>query len=129
MLQQGCLIPSPGGGLCQLSNALYQAARLRGCDIVERHAHTRAVPGSAAVFGDDATVAWNYVDLRLRPVGRLRLEVTVDDERLSVRFTGDEGEFGGRAVSGGSPAAAPIARTCATCDETKCFRHQGTNAS
>src|SRR5262249_53374938 len=24
MLQQGCLVPSTGGGLCQLSNALYQ---------------------------------------------------------------------------------------------------------
>ena len=26
MLQQGCLVPATGGGLCQLSNALYEAA-------------------------------------------------------------------------------------------------------
>ncbi|HXO01078.1 MAG TPA: VanW family protein, partial [Stellaceae bacterium] len=38
MLQQGCLVPAVGGGLCQLSNALYDAALQAGCEIVERHA-------------------------------------------------------------------------------------------
>src|SRR5580704_19650081 len=66
MLQQGCLVPAIGGGLCQLSNALYDAALQAGCEIVERHAHSRIVLGSAAATGRDATVAWNYVDLRFR---------------------------------------------------------------
>src|SRR5829696_1270535 len=47
MLQGGCLIPAVGGGLCQLSNALYDVALQAGCDIVERHAHSRRVPGTA----------------------------------------------------------------------------------
>ncbi|HXP03758.1 MAG TPA: VanW family protein, partial [Stellaceae bacterium] len=41
MLQQGCLVPATGGGLCQLSNAIYEAALQAGCEIVERHAHSR----------------------------------------------------------------------------------------
>ena len=67
MLQQGCLVPATGGGLCQLSNAIYEAALQAGCEIVERRAHSRRVAGSAAALGRDATGAWHYVDLRLRP--------------------------------------------------------------
>src|SRR3984893_2592582 len=74
MLQQGCLVPAAGGGLCQLSNALYDAALQAGCEIVERHAHSRIVVGSAAGAGRDATVAWNYVDLRFRALKSLRIE-------------------------------------------------------
>ena len=48
MLQQGCMVASTGGGLCQLSNALYEVALQAGCRIVERHAHSRIVPGSLA---------------------------------------------------------------------------------
>src|ERR1700760_791662 len=44
-LREGCVIASVGGGLCQLSNALYDAALQAGFEIVERHAHTRIVPG------------------------------------------------------------------------------------
>src|SRR5580704_1567654 len=55
MLREGCMMASVGGGLCQLSNALYDAALAAGCEIVERHAHSLVVPGSAAVAGRDAT--------------------------------------------------------------------------
>src|SRR6266478_430431 len=63
-LREGCLIPAIGGGLCQLSNAIYELALQAGCAITERHAHSRVIPGSAAERGRDATVAWNYIDLR-----------------------------------------------------------------
>src|ERR1044071_8509785 len=62
-LRQGCLIPNLGGGLCQLSNALYDAALKADFEIVERHAHSKIIPGSLAEIGRDATVFWNYVDL------------------------------------------------------------------
>lgn len=45
-LREGCLVTSTGGGLCQLSNGLYEAALAAGFEIVERHAHSRLVPGS-----------------------------------------------------------------------------------
>jgi len=96
MLQQGCMVPAIGGGLCQLSNALYDAALQAGCVIVERHAHSRVVPGSAAMNGRDATVAWNYVDLRFRPVQALQLSVRLTADELVVRLLG---------VAGARPAA------------------------
>ncbi len=85
-LREGCIIPSIGGGLCQLSNALYDAALSAGFEIVERHAHTRVVPGSLAEIGRDATVFWNYVDLRFKSSSPFRIEATMDANFLTVRF-------------------------------------------
>lgn len=85
-VREGCIIPSVGGGLCQLSNALYDAALRAGCEIVERHAHTRVVPGSQAAEGRDATVFWNYVDLRWRAPRALRLEASLSRDQLVVRL-------------------------------------------
>src|ERR671912_569193 len=45
-LREGCIIATVGGGLCQLSNALYDAALDAGLEIVERHAHSRVIAGS-----------------------------------------------------------------------------------
>jgi len=86
MLQQGCMVPAVGGGLCQLSNALYDAALQAGCEIVERHAHSRVVPGSQAALGRDATVAWNYVDLRFRANRDLLLRTRLDKTDLHVEL-------------------------------------------
>lgn len=127
MLQEGCLVPAIGGGLCQLSNGLFEAALQSGCEIVERHRHSRRVPGSAAAVGRDATVAWNYVDLRFRAPRTLRLSVTLEAGQLRIAFLGDPTD---------GPAAAPSAfdlgdgpqqdaRSCATCDEVDCHRHEG----
>jgi hypothetical protein len=85
-LRQGCLIPTVGGGLCQLSNALYQCALESGFEIIERHAHSQVVPGSAAEYGMDATVFWNYVDLRFRSRAAFRIEASLAGGRLIVRF-------------------------------------------
>ncbi len=83
-LRQGCVIPSIGGGLCQLSNGIYQAALQAGLDIVERHPHTQIVPGSHAALGQDATVFWNYIDLRLAAPFAWRLEVRMNAHELRV---------------------------------------------
>jgi VanW like protein/Glycosyl transferases group 1 len=124
MLQEGCLVPATGGGLCQLSNALYDAALQAGCEIVERHAHSRVVAGSAAAFGRDATVAWNYVDLRFRSSIKLQIEARLSRDQLVIRF---------RSQSSGTAAPAPLsglagrgraAQSCGTCGETACFRHE-----
>ena len=57
-LREGCIIPNIGGGLCQISNALYDAALKANFEIIERHAHTQVVRGSLAEQGRDATVFW-----------------------------------------------------------------------
>lgn len=125
MLQQGCLVPSVGGGLCQLSNGLFEAAVQAGCGIVERHAHSRVVPGSAAEAGRDATVAWNYVDLRVRVPITLRLEVKLENGDLVVRFLGPAGAAKAEPTIVLSRKPPPItARSCGTCNEVACFRHE-----
>ncbi len=129
-LREGCIIPTIGGGLCQLSNALYDLALQTGAQIVERHAHSRRVPGSTAAEGRDATVFWNYVDLRFRPTSDLQLSVTVDPAELVVRFISAViGYPTSPAVVLSSPAPAspvedlPPMESCETCGVTACFRH------
>jgi len=90
----GRLNVSLGGGLCQLSNALYWVALHLGCSASERHRHSfdcfpdsyRTVP-----FGAGATVYYNYVDLRFRNDGKktFLLKVWVDGEHLHVEAFAD----------------------------------------
>jgi len=60
----GILIPSWGGGVCQVSTTLYVAALLAGMEILERHNH--AVAPSYVPTGMDAAVAYGVADLKLR---------------------------------------------------------------
>ncbi|HLK24967.1 MAG TPA: VanW family protein [Caulobacteraceae bacterium] len=125
MLREGCLIPAVGGGLCQLSNALYEVALTAGCEIVERHAHSRIVPGSAAAGGRDATVAWNYVDLRFRSDRDLRLAVALGADELIVALDAREAASDAvRATGPGGVERRLLARSCAVCGETACALHE-----
>ena len=119
-LREGCIIPNIGGGLCQLSNALYDAALDAGCEIVERHPHTQVIPGSLAEKGRDATVFWNYIDLRFRSDQELRVEARLDSESLTVQFRGDSPaprfhQINRAVLHSDGP------NSCATC-ETDCHR-------
>lgn len=120
-LREGCLIPNIGGGLCQVTGLLYQAAIKAGLEVVERHAHSRLVPGSMGEKGLDATVFWNYVDLRFRADFPWRLEVELDAAHLHVRVR--SGESGHP-----EPIPEPLTRKaatgdCLTCEQVECFRH------
>jgi hypothetical protein len=84
-VRAGCVIPAVAGGLCLLSNSLYQLAIKAGLEIVERHGHTHEIFDAHAQRGD-ATVFWNYVDLRFRAPEALRLEVELDENSLRVSF-------------------------------------------
>jgi hypothetical protein len=125
MLKEGCMVASTGGGLCQISNALFEVALQSGCAILERHAHSRAVPGSAAQLGRDATVAWNYVDLRFRAPQEMQLRVTLSATKLKVRLFG-------RAQPRQPAMPAPdrdrrplaAAHDCGSCGRTTCHRHE-----
>jgi uncharacterized low-complexity protein len=133
MLQEGCLVTSTGGGLCQLSNALYAVALEVGAEVLERHAHSRVVPGSHAAAGRDATVAWNYVDLRFRAAQDLLLRVTLDAATLRVSLHGRslQPAASPRAVTpvdAGLPAQRTTAGDCGSCGEIACHRHEGVRA-
>ncbi|NPV81254.1 MAG: hypothetical protein HPY52_13445 [Firmicutes bacterium] len=58
------LVPDLGGGVCQVSSTLYNAALLAGLEISARSHHS-IVPAYVPP-GRDATVAYDYLDLRFR---------------------------------------------------------------
>jgi hypothetical protein len=133
MLQEGCLIPAIGGGLCQLSNALYQVALSAGCEMVERHAHSRIVPGSATASQRDATVAWNYIDLRFRAIHDLRLVVRLTASNLDVAlFSKAEVDPGAGRIAESRRSTRHSAQhntlpifndhACESCGQVTCFR-------
>lgn len=119
-LREGCMIATVGGGLCQLSNALHEAGLDAGLEVVERHAHTRIVPGSRAEAGRDATVFWNYLDFRIRSRSPFRIEarLTADELVLTIR-----GGIAGAFVPLPEIPAGAIAHDCLTCGQTTCHRH------
>ncbi|MDB6078092.1 MAG: hypothetical protein JWO82_1839, partial [Akkermansiaceae bacterium] len=133
-LREGCLVPAIGGGLCQLSGLLYQAALEAGLTIVERHAHSRILPGSTAEQDLDATIFWNYVDLRFRGKSAWRIEVALTASDLVVRIRTD------KPAAEDSPTATPAAEIqpqpraapsgdCLTCGMLSCFRHPAATAA
>lgn len=85
-IREGCTVPTIAGGLCQLSNALYDAALHADFDIVERHRHTKVIKGSLAEQDRDATVKWNYIDLRFKSSFDFRIEVALTSDKLIVCF-------------------------------------------
>ena len=120
-LREGCIIPNVGGGLCQLSNALYDAAVQASFEIVERHRHTQVVHGSLAEHDRDATVFWNYVDLRFRAAKPFRISARMDSDNLIVEFRGEKTESKTlHQISRRGHQSEP--NSCATCGVGDCHR-------
>lgn len=128
-LREGCLIPTTGGGLCQLSSALYDAALRAGFEIVERHAHTEVIPGSLAEIGRDATVFWNYVDLRFKSQHCFRIEAAMNATSLTIRIRCQVNKSRQQAPAvvryTNLTLAKAAPQSCASCDVQDCFRHAG----
>ncbi len=128
-LREGCLIPSVGGGLCELSNALYDAALKADYEIVERHAHSQIVAGSLAEQGRDATVFWNYIDLRFKSPTAFRIEAKLDKDYLTVKFKSQNKDSKLSQLAPdetgeiqNSKSKLRITNSCAACGAGDCFR-------
>ncbi|HHY36508.1 MAG TPA: hypothetical protein GX518_02330 [Firmicutes bacterium] len=82
------LVPGIGGGICQVSSTLFHAALLAGMDVVERHCHSR--PVAYIPLGLDATVAYDYLDLKLthRGISPLLVVAGTREDRLEVAVLG-----------------------------------------
>lgn len=130
-LREGCLVANIGGGICQLSNLLYNAALDAGLEIIERHPHSRLIPGSLAELDRDATIFWNYVDLRFRAPFPFRLETILTATEIKVRIRANPSEAATStptpSVTAEAAAGAPVRSNpsgdCQTCGMTSCFRH------
>ena len=64
VMLDGKLVPGVGGGICQVSSTLFNAALLSGMDITERTPHFE--PVGYIPQGRDATVAWGYLDFKFK---------------------------------------------------------------
>jgi VanW like protein/Glycosyl transferases group 1 len=135
-LREGCLIPSVGGGLCQLSNALYDAALKANFEIIERHAHSQIVAGSLAEQGRDATVFWNYIDLRFKSTAAFRIEAKLGKSHLHVYFKSENKNSKTFQISSNAKKAVQNPQSqlqnpqsCATCGIDDCFRSLKSDAN
>ena len=61
-IMDGEFVQGVGGGICQLSSTLYNAALLANLKIIERHNHSR--PLSYVPLGRDATVVFGALDFK-----------------------------------------------------------------
>jgi VanW like protein len=126
-LREGCLYPEIGGGICQLSNALYAVALDARCQILERHGHSQIIPGSAAEHDKDATVAWNYIDLRFSPATDVVLEAKLTEKELIVSLRSKQPirKLIPLKLAGSSRNRIKSdEHSCPSCGETSCFRHK-----
>lgn len=88
VILKGKLTPGIGGGICQVSSTLYNAALLSGMDIVERRNHSLVV--HYLPKGLDATFADGYVNFKFRnSTGKqLLIRTVVKDKNLTVKLFG-----------------------------------------
>ncbi len=81
----GELTNAIGGGNCQVSTTLYNAAKkIDGVKITERHEHGKDV--GYIEMGKDATVAYDYLDLKFKNNNNfdLKLSAYVKDNKVCV---------------------------------------------
>ncbi len=83
-----------GGGVCQVSSTLYNAALLAGFSVIERSPHYQ--PPSYVPLGQDATVADGQIDLKLKNVRKqaVYLQSVAEAGILEIRLYGkrEQGE-------------------------------------
>ena len=73
-----------GGGVCQVSSTLFNAAEAAGLAVLERHPHSKKV--SYVEEGRDAATSFGGIDLRLENTQpfAVRIEAAVDKEAETV---------------------------------------------
>lgn len=77
------VVPGVGGGICQSSTTLYNAARAAQLEIVERRIHS--IAPSYIKHGLDATVAWPYTDFKFKNTSNTPIIVKAEIQKWRVR--------------------------------------------
>lgn len=92
MLIRGELKQIAGGGICQVSTTLFNAALTAGLEIVEKHNHTWDIWGEERFIdlGLDATYAYGRKDLIVKNTHEcdlvLRIKLNQDDMTMEAEF-------------------------------------------
>jgi len=84
----GKVVDGIGGGICQVSSTLYNAAVLADLEIVYRTNHS--MPVSYTPLGRDATVSYGSIDFKIKnnKESPIKLEVIGDGSTLTVNVYG-----------------------------------------
>jgi len=79
-------VPGVGGGICQVSTTLYQAAKKVGLKMVERHTHS--LPVTYTTKGKDATVAYGVKNLRIKNNKKYSIKIvtTADKNKTTCKI-------------------------------------------
>lgn len=90
-LINGKLVPSVGGGLCQLSGLIYYSCLHTNLEILERHNHSADIYTDETRFtplGSDATVVYGYKDLKIKNTLTKPIQFTflLSDKELTIRL-------------------------------------------
>ena len=86
IISGGRYVNGIGGGICQVSGTLFNAAVLAGMEITERRNHGLKI--GYLPDGRDATVSWGTIDLRFINTTELEVTIliTIENGVLEVRF-------------------------------------------
>ncbi|OQB13831.1 MAG: Vancomycin B-type resistance protein VanW [Firmicutes bacterium ADurb.Bin193] len=78
-----------GGGVCQVSTTIYNAALGAGLEIVERHQHENEV--GYVKLGDDATVSYGTLDLKIKnnKTYPIKFRVSVGADTIDAEVVSD----------------------------------------
>lgn len=76
-----------GGGVCQISTTIFNAAQKANLQIVERHKHQKEV--AYAKNGTDATVNYNDLDMKFKNTSNrdIRINVSIKKNKVNVKIT------------------------------------------
>ena len=93
VISDGAFTEGVGGGVCQVSTTLYNAALLSGLEIDEFHPHSLAVSYVENSF--DAMVSYGVCDLKFTNGGDTPVFIAahVEGERLIITIYGSRSEF------------------------------------
>lgn len=88
-IEAGMIVPSLGGGICQVSTTVFRAAFWSGLEIVERHNHTWRLPWYEvdAPPGMDATIALGGPDFKFRNNTEHYILIKVETDLAAKRQT------------------------------------------
>ncbi len=108
IIENGEFVEGIGGGVCQVSTTLFNAAMLAGCDITEFHQHSLAVSYVPPSF--DAMVSGSYFDLKFENRTGYTLYIRAVTGANSITFNfygrGDGAQYGYSSVVTGSISPA-----------------------
>lgn len=84
----GRTVQEVGGGICQVSSAIYDCTLYADLEVVERRNHQFTV--AYLPLGNDATVNWGTTDYKFKndtdyPI---RIEISIDGRKMTTRFIG-----------------------------------------